>query len=466
MDEDLLEDSANRIEGHLRAQGYRDADAEYQRTPRDGGLAVVFKVRRGPQFRTARVAMAGASAVPEADLRALLRTREGDLFVQAAVDSDAATLAEQYRRRGLHAGAGRPGVGARRPATPRRCPSTSRLTVTEGPADRRRHHHHRRADAVDEAALRAAITSRTGQPYYQQQVAVDRDGMLLVLLNRGYPSATIDARVVFTQDRSSAAVAFVVAEGPAGLRRARAGGRQREDQRRDDPARGDAAARRAAQLRRAHGEPAAHQRARALPPGSHHRARSRRAQPPRPAGHSRRGAGDHRWLRRRLEGGQRLRQTEPGGDATEVFEVAPRGFVEYGRRNLFGRNQSINVFARASLRTRASTTDVAEGEEEPSGYTLRDYRLLGHLPPAARPRHLQRPAGHRVPRTGAALQLQLHQARRPGRADAPAHPRAQLQRPLRDRAGQAVRGAAGPRGQAAHRPAVSSRCGCRRCRRR
>ena len=78
-----------------------------------------------------------------------------------------------------------------------------------------------------------------------------------------------------------------------------------------------------------------------------------------------------------LEGGQRLRQTEPGGDATEVFEVAPRGFVEYGRRNLFGRNQSISVFARASLRTRASTTDVDEGEEEPSGYTLRDYRLLG-----------------------------------------------------------------------------------------
>ena len=78
-----------------------------------------------------------------------------------------------------------------------------------------------------------------------------------------------------------------------------------------------------------------------------------------------------------IEGGQRLRRTEPGGDATEVFEVAPRGFVEYGRRNLFGRNQSINVFARASLRTRASTTNVAEGEEEPSGYTLRDYRLLG-----------------------------------------------------------------------------------------
>jgi outer membrane protein assembly factor BamA len=78
-----------------------------------------------------------------------------------------------------------------------------------------------------------------------------------------------------------------------------------------------------------------------------------------------------------VEGGRRLRQEESSGDATEVFEVAPRGFVEYARRNLFGRNQSISVFARASLRTKASTTSVAEGEEEPSGYALRDYRLLG-----------------------------------------------------------------------------------------
>jgi outer membrane protein insertion porin family len=59
--------------------------------------------------------------------------------------------------------------------------------------------------------------------------------------------------------------------------------------------------------------------------------------------------------------------------------VAPRGFVEYARRNLFGRNQSINLFARASLRTKASTTEVAAGEAEPSGYTLRDYRVLGTL---------------------------------------------------------------------------------------
>ena len=179
VDEDLLEDSANRIEGHLRAQGYRDADAEYERTPRDGGLAVVFKVRRGPQFRTARVTLAGAAAVPEAELRALLRTREGDLFVGAAIESDAATLAEQYRRRGYTQVRVEP-LAVPEAGNTSPVPVEVRLTVTEGPRTVVGPITVVGHGAVDEAALRAAITSRTGQPYYQQQVALDRDGMSLV----------------------------------------------------------------------------------------------------------------------------------------------------------------------------------------------------------------------------------------------------------------------------------------------
>lgn len=376
VDEDLLEDSANRIREYLRAQGYRDAEADYARTARQGGLAVVFTVRRGPQFRTARVTIAGAQALPEAEARPLLRTREGELFVQTAVESDAAALAEQYRRRGFTQVRVEPlSVPEAGNASP--VPVDVRLTVTEGPRTLVGAITVAGQTAVEEAALRAAITSKTGQPYYQQQLALDRDGMLLVLLNRGYPSAAIDARVVFTQDRSSASVAFVVAEGPqvfvehvlivgnektstAMIRREvtlvpgapLSYAELTESQRRIS---GLGLFRRVRITELDHGEP------------------NRRdvlvtveEAPATTVGY---GGG--------VEGGQRLRRTEPGGDATEVFEVAPRGFVEYGRRNLFGRNQSINVFARASLRTRASTTEVAEGEQEPSGYTLRDYRLLG-----------------------------------------------------------------------------------------
>lgn len=375
VDEDLLEDSANRIREHLRVQGYRDAQADYERTPRGGGLAVVFKVRRGPQFRTARVTIAGANAVPEADVRALLRTREGDLFVEGVVESDAATLAQQYRRRGYTQVRVEltpvPDAGNTSPV-----PVDVRFTVTEGPRTAVGAITVAGQTAVDEAALRAAVTSRTGQPYYQQQVALDRDGMLLVLLNRGYSSAVIDARVTFTQDRSSADVAFVVAEGPqvfvehvlvVGNEKTSAEMIRREvtlqpgsplsyaeltESQRRISALGLFRRVRITELD--HGEPDRRDLLVTVEEA-----------PATTVGY---GGG--------LEGGRRLRQEEPGGAATEVFEVAPRGFVEYARRNLLGRNQSISLFARASLRTRASTTQVAEGEAEPSGYALRDYRLL------------------------------------------------------------------------------------------
>jgi outer membrane protein assembly complex protein YaeT len=378
VDEDLLEDSANRLREHFRSQGYRDAEVEYARTPKGNSLAIVFTVTRGPQFRTGAVSIAGTTAVPTAELRPLLRTGEGELFVESTMDADAATLAEQYRRRGFTQVRVQPiAVPAAGQASP--VPVEVRFDVTEGPRTAVGTIAVSGQQAVDEAALRAAITSSTGQPYYQPQLALDRDGMLLVLLNRGYLSAAIDARVTFSDDRSRADVAFTVTEGPqvfvehvlvVGNEKTSAATIRREvtlgpgdplsyaelteSQRRIS---GLGLFRRVRIVELDHGEP-----------NRRDLLVSVEEAPATTVGY---GGG--------VEGGQRLRRSEPGGPATEVFEIAPRGFVEYGRRNLFGRNQTLNLFARASLRTKASTTDVAEGETEPTGYTLRDYRVLGTL---------------------------------------------------------------------------------------
>jgi outer membrane protein insertion porin family len=379
VDEDLLEDTANRIREHLRAQGYRDAAVEYARTPKGNSLAIVFAVRRGPQVRTEKVEITGASAVLEADLRPLLRTRQGELFVEATVEADAATLSEQYRRRGFTQARVQPiAVPVAQPGTAPAAVDV-RFDVTEGPKTTIGSIAVTGQQQVPQEALRTAITSAAGQAYYQPQVALDRDGMLLVLLNRGYPSAAIDATVTFAEDRSRADLAFTVAEGPqvfvehvlivgnektstATIRREVTLGpgdplsyaELTESQRRIS---GLGLFRRVRIAELDHGEPNRRDLLVAVEEA--------------PATTMGYGGG--------VEGGQRLRRTEPGGPATEVFEIAPRGFVEYGRRNLFGRNQTLNLFARASLRTRASTTEVEEGETEPSGYTLRDYRVLGTL---------------------------------------------------------------------------------------
>ena len=51
-----------------------------------------------------------------------------------------------------------------------------------------------------------------------------------------------------------------------------------------------------------------------------------------------------------LEAGPRLQREEQTGGAQERLEFAPRGFFQIGRRNIAGRNRSVNLYTRLALR--------------------------------------------------------------------------------------------------------------------
>src|SRR5207245_7316673 len=82
-DEDLLEDSSNRIEDYLRGLGFRDAAAPHAREQKDGELVVTFNVKRGPLYRVQRVEIGGNSSIPLPDLEPLPRPRDGQPFSHA-----------------------------------------------------------------------------------------------------------------------------------------------------------------------------------------------------------------------------------------------------------------------------------------------------------------------------------------------------------------------------------------------
>ena len=68
-----------------------------------------------------------------------------------------------------------------------------------------------------------------------------------------------------------------------------------------------------------------------------------------------------------VEGRLRVVNNE-AGFATQKFELAPRAFVNVGRRNLFGKNRSVNFFASLSLHP--------EGPDSTVGYGFTEYRVL------------------------------------------------------------------------------------------
>lgn len=376
LDEDLLEDSANRIRGYFQAQGCRDADVSYTRTPRDGDLAVVFHVKKGPQFHIAKVDVTGATAIPIPDLLLRLKTKVGDPFVQSTVDADLATIEEAYHRRGYTEVKVTPSVlpvpGGGSPV-----PVSVELAVVEGPATIVSSIEIDGLHAVPEADVRAALGSKPGLPFYAPQVALDRDAIVLALLNRGYKTAAVDARIRAAADRTRVTIVFTVSEGAqvfvghilvVGNVRTSADTIRRE-------------------LELAPGQPLSYSalsdsqrkisalgifrrvRITELDLGTPNERDLLVAVEEAPTTTLGYGGG--------VEGGRVLRQEEQTGAAKEVFEIAPRGFVEFGRRNLFGKNQSLNLFARASLRSRATTSAIEPGEPTPTGFTFRDYRVLG-----------------------------------------------------------------------------------------
>jgi outer membrane protein insertion porin family len=373
VDEDLLEDAARALADHFHAQGYRDAEVTHRREIGPNELAIVFGVRRGALYRVGPIEVSGNNTMPLSSISPLLQLHEGEPFVESRLDADVVAIENAYRRGGYPdvkvRAAVEPDAGAE-PVTAR-----IRVLVDEGPrvvlggitilGNR----------ALSAAKLRDGMRAAPGQPFYQPQLAFDRDGMALKYLNLGYRNADIGVHVDFTGDRSRADVRFDINEGRqivvdhvlvVGNERTRADTVRREIVLRPgDPLGFEAVAetqRRISALglfRRVriteidHGES-----------GSRDLLVTVEEAPSTTLGY---GGG--------VEVSRTLVQPSASDVPQERFEFAPRGFVEIGRRNLFGRNRSVNLFARVSLRARGDTTVTNDGVQPATDFN--EYRVVG-----------------------------------------------------------------------------------------
>ena len=372
-DEDLLEDSSNRLEELLRTQGYRDAAAPHTREESNGELLITFTVRKGRLYRVSRVEISGNSSLPLSELEPSLRLRDAQPFSAAKLDADVSTIEDLYRRLGFAA--------AKAQATLEPQPAETgatqvtvvvRIVINEGVRTNVGSVRFAGNQSINETTLRDALTLQPEEPFVQAQLAVDRDQVQLLYANRGYQNATVDAQPEFSRDGTRADILYTVHEGPqifvdhvliAGATRTSTETIERE-------------------LRIKPGDPLGREavnesQRRLLALGLFRRAQitelrhgdqARRdllvtveEAPVTTIGYGGGGEGRLRVVRR----------AENGGVAAERLEFAPRAFVEIGRRNLFGKNRSVNLFTSISLHPKDSPT-TSDG-----GYGLTEYRMLG-----------------------------------------------------------------------------------------
>src|SRR5947207_2561827 len=378
VDEDLLEDSSHRIQEFLRGQGYRDAVAPYKRELTGGELVITFSIKKGRLYRVASLDVAGNAALPRSDLDPVLRTREGQPFSDARLGADETAIAELYHRRGFAAATAQAGADPSRSAGNADVPVAVHIVVNEGTRTVVDRVVFDGNGSVDETALESGLALQPGRPYVPEQVAVDRDAVQLVYVNRGYQNATVDVRPEYSADRTRAVLRYSIREGPrvfighvliVGNVRTGSSTIERELQvKSGDPyslsainesqrrlaALGLFRRVRVAELR--HGDEATRDLLVTVEEA-----------PPTTIGF---GGG--------IEGRLRpVRSEELGGAVEEQFEVAPRAFFEVGRRNLFGKNRSVNFFSSISLHPKDQPFFAGDQPAPAGGYGLTEYRLLG-----------------------------------------------------------------------------------------
>lgn len=372
-DEDLLEDSSNRIEEFLRAGGYRDASAPHTRQETAGELLITFAVHKGSQYRVDSVEISGGTSLPLPDLRSSLRTRVGEAYSDANLDADVTAIEGVYRGRGFAAARvqadPRPGAAA---ADGAHIPVAVSILITEGVRTVVATVRIEGNASVPEAPLRRTLSLQPGTPYFNAQLRRDMDAIQLQYANLGYRSATVQVQPGFTADRAQANLVFTVREGPrifvdhiliAGNVRTSAQTIERELQLKPgDPLSLEAEYESQRRL-------AALQLFRRAPQLTElrHGDETRRdllvtveEAAPTTLGY---GGG--------VEGRLRVVPNEvEGGIARQRFDLAPRAFVDLGRRNLFGKNRTISFFASVSLHPQGLSSSSRVG----SGFT--EYRAL------------------------------------------------------------------------------------------
>ena len=369
VDEDLIEDSVTKIRQYLLQQGFLKAEVGV--TPREtaDSLTIVFTIKKGPMYRVAPdgVQITGNKGVPIEDIRPLIVLKPGDLYVASHLDATVGALERLYRVRGFRWA----DIKSSENETEENGTALIRpvIAIAEGPRAVIGALQVTGIKALSEAEVRRVMQLQTGAPYYEASIVAGRDAVQLEYLNLGYTAAAVRIVPEVAEDRTRVDLKVDVTEGPQTIvDHVIVVGNRRTS---------ETVVRRELLLKEG------------MPLGLRDLLESRRRLSAlglfrridiRPVEH---GPPTRRDVLVTIEeapatavgygGGLELTRLTRGGGQDRI-DLAPRGFFDIGRRNLGGKNRSVNLFTRVSLRPR-DTPDNPETDGK--GYGFSEYRVVG-----------------------------------------------------------------------------------------
>jgi len=375
IDPDLLDDARGAIADALQREGYWKATANYSTTATaPGQLVLTFTIDRGRRYRIARIDLPESLQIPREVIDERLGLKPGDWFNTAQVVSGLLALKADYHLRGFHQVVMDPQYEEVEGLSPGEGAVVVKPNITEGVRATVARITFDLGDrpVVTESELRAVMLSRPGGPFVPANPLLDQEAIRAYYEGRGFLDHSVRIVRSFNEAATEAALAVIAREGPqvlvgeitvVGNERIRTDEILREITLRLGEPYSDVA--RAESQRRLLDTSSYRSVRITLEPRLPGEAQQRVLISVEETAATAVGFGGG------LEAGTRPRSVVGGGIDDRV-EFAPRAFFEVGRRNIGGRNRTVNFFSRISLKPRDAPDDPLN---DGRGYGFSEYRV-------------------------------------------------------------------------------------------
>ena len=217
LDDDLLNEGKRNLLNYLQTRGHFDAKVDIKRDNDPQTLRVIYDINAGPLHRLALVEITGDKKFM--DVRALksrMQVQPAGRFIshgrysEALLRSDVATLEALYRSNGFREVKIQTKIDDNYEGVNDRL--AVHIHIDEGPQTLVGNVRITGNQRIPSSEL-PELSTREGQPYSEQNLASDREAILNLYFNRGFPNATMDITTQPSSQPNREDVGFIIHEG-------------------------------------------------------------------------------------------------------------------------------------------------------------------------------------------------------------------------------------------------------------
>jgi outer membrane protein insertion porin family len=215
VDEDLLEDSDARVSSYWRREGYKDVTVTHSRDGQGEAVVVTMHTVLGPRYRIADVKMTGNAHLREAAIRETLQVGPGDPYDQARITTGIGVVTQTYRRLGYYLAVVKeldPDAVAGAP--PGEIREVVHIDIAEGPEAHVGTLSFTGNRVESEAALRDQMRSKPGGLYLLDDLLRDQAALDTFYRDRGFEDVDVVIKRTPSADQRTIDVVVGIAEGP------------------------------------------------------------------------------------------------------------------------------------------------------------------------------------------------------------------------------------------------------------